>query len=88
LGGSVTPEASAVHPQTLTVPPKPDFTGLFPEHDVPLPAKPPELYPLWLARPSHPESAISAPLASPETREAPQALRPGRASPETPNHPR
>jgi hypothetical protein len=40
----------------------------------------------WLARPSHPQSATSARLASPEAREAPQALRPGRASPEDPIH--
>jgi hypothetical protein len=51
----------------------------------PPPTKPPELWPSWPALPSHPQAAISAQLASPETREAPQALRPSRASPEDPN---
>jgi hypothetical protein len=80
------PKASTVLPLTLTVPPKPEFAGLSPEHDAPPPAKPPELQPLCPAHPSHPQSAILARLASPETREAPQALRPGRASSEDPNH--
>jgi hypothetical protein len=75
-----------VLPRTLTAPPKPEFVGLSPEHDAPPPAKQPELRPPWPARPSHPQSSISARLTSPETREAPQALRAGRASPEDPNH--
>jgi hypothetical protein len=68
------------------VPPKAEFTRLFPEHDVPPPAKPPELLPPWPAHPSHLQSSISARLASPETREAPPALRPSRTSLEDPNH--
>jgi hypothetical protein len=64
----------------------PEFAGLSPEHDVPPPAKPLELRPPWPACPSHPQSSISAWLASLETREALQALRPGKASPEDPNH--
>jgi hypothetical protein len=62
------------------------LAGLSPEHDAPPPAKPPELRALCPARPSHPQSSISARLASPETCEAPQTLRPGRAAPEGPNH--
>jgi hypothetical protein len=64
----------------------PEFTGLFHEHDAPPFAKPPELRPPWLAHLSHLQSSISARLASPETREAPEALRPNRTSPEDPNH--
>jgi hypothetical protein len=82
------PRASAVHPHTLTIPPKPDFAGLCPEHDAPPPAKPPEPRPPRPAHPSRSQSAPAARLASTETREAPQALGPGRASPETLNHPR
>jgi hypothetical protein len=51
-------------------------------------AKPPELRPPWPAHPSHYQSAIAAWLASLETREAPQVLRPSKTLPETPNHPR
>jgi hypothetical protein len=69
-----------------TVPPKPEFAGLFLEHDVPPLTKPPELRPPWPARPSHLQSSISARLALLETREAPQALRPSRTSPKDPNH--
>jgi hypothetical protein len=37
---------------------------------------------------SHPRAAPVARLASPEAREASQVLVPGKASPETPDHPR
>jgi hypothetical protein len=72
--------------RTLTAPPKLEFAGLSPKHDAPPPAKPPELRPPWPARPSHPQSSISAQLALLETYEAPHALRAGRTSPEDPNH--
>jgi hypothetical protein len=72
-------------PRALS-PAQPRVRRTFPKHEVPPPAKPPELRPPWPAHPSHPQSSISARLASPETREAPQALRPSRASPEDPNH--
>jgi hypothetical protein len=46
------------------------------EPRAPPPAEPPELRPPWSAHPSHPSPTPAARLASPETREASQTLRP------------
>jgi hypothetical protein len=82
------PQGLGRTPCTLLVLPKPEFAGPCLEHDAPPPAKPPEPRPPWPAHSSHSQSAPVVRLASPETRQAPQVLGPGRASPETPNHPR
>jgi hypothetical protein len=58
------------------------------ESRAPPPAKPPELWPPRPAHPSHPSPTPAVRLASPETREASQTLRPSATSPETPDHPR
>jgi hypothetical protein len=58
------------------------------KHAAPPPAKPPEPQPPRPAHSGHPEAAPVARLASLEAREASQVLGPGKASPETPNHPR
>jgi hypothetical protein len=82
------PKASAVPPRALSVLPEPKFTGLRLEHAAPPPAKPPEPRPPRLAHSSHFQATLVARLASPEAREASQVLGPGKASPETLNHPR
>jgi hypothetical protein len=82
------PMALVVSPRTLSLSPKPEITGDRRREQAPPPAKPPELPPPWPAHPIHPQSSIAARFASLETREAPQALKPSRTSPETPNHPR
>jgi hypothetical protein len=51
-------------------------------------AAPPEPRPPRPAHSGHPRAAPVARLASPEAREASQVLGPGKALPETPNHPR
>jgi hypothetical protein len=82
------PTVLAVPPHTPSLSSKPEITGDRRREQAPPPAKPPELRSPWLAHPSHSQSTLAARLASPETREAPQALRPSRTPPETPNHPR
>jgi hypothetical protein len=82
------PKASVVPPRALSVLSKPEFTEPRLEHAAPPPAKPPEPRPPWLAQSSHPRAAPVAPLASPVAREASQVLVPGKASLETPDHPR
>jgi hypothetical protein len=76
---------TAVPPGTPSLSSKLEITGDRRRERAPPPAKPPELRPPWPAHPCHPQPAILVRLASPETREAPQALRPSRVSPEDPN---
>jgi hypothetical protein len=73
-------------PRTPSLSSKPEVTGDRRTERAPPPTKPPDLRPPQPAHPSHPQSTVSARLASPETREDPQALRPSRASPEDLNH--
>jgi hypothetical protein len=82
------PKASVVPPRALSVLFEQEFTGLRLEHAAPPPAKPPEPRPPWPAHSSHPQAAPIARLASLGAREASQVLAPGKASPETPDHPR
>jgi hypothetical protein len=82
------PTTLAVSPHTPSLSYKPEITGDRRREQAPPPTQPPELRPPWPAHPSHSQSTIAARLASLETHEAPQALRPSRTSPETPNYPR
>jgi hypothetical protein len=63
----------------------PDFASSTPRHR---PPSPPEPRPPWLAPSSHFQAAPATRLASLIAREAFQALRPGRTSPETRDRPR
>jgi hypothetical protein len=58
------------------------------EPRAPPPTELPELRPPRPAHPSHPLPTPAARLASPETHEAFQTLRPSTTPPETPDHPR
>jgi hypothetical protein len=63
------------------------FTGLRLEHAAPSPATTAKPRPPWPARSSRVQVAPASRLASQVTREAFQALRPDRTSPETQDHP-
>jgi hypothetical protein len=82
---AISPTTSLLQPHTLTA-----LNRRSPgrEPRAPPPADPPELQPPRPAHPSHPLPTPAARLASQETHEASQTLRPSATPPETPDHPR
>jgi hypothetical protein len=76
------PKASTVLGRTLSVPPKPEFARLSPEHDAPPTA---QACPLWTGRSSPPPPKPAPLLASLEPRRASRALKPNATSMEAPD---